>query len=48
VPADNKRYARWQVAKLINDALAELDLEFPRPDLEVRKRAKQRLLAQRD
>jgi PPK2 family polyphosphate:nucleotide phosphotransferase len=48
VPADDKHYARWQVAKLINDALAQLDLEFPRPDLRVRKQAKQRLLAQRD
>lgn len=48
VPADHKHYLRWQVAKLINDAFAELDLEFPRPDLQVRKRAKQRLLAQRD
>jgi hypothetical protein len=33
---------------LINEALAQLDLEFPRPDLQVRRRAKQRLLAQRD
>ncbi len=48
VPADDKHYMRWQVAKLINEALERLDLEFPRPDLAVRKRAKQRLLAQRD
>jgi len=48
VPADNKHYLRWQVAKLINTGLAQLDLEFPRPDLQVRKQAKQRLLAQRD
>jgi len=48
VPADDKHYARWQIAKLINDALAQLDLEFPRPDLRVRKQAKQRLLAQRE
>lgn len=48
VPADDKHYLRWQVAKLINDGFARLDLEFPRPDLQVRKQAKQRLLAQRD
>jgi PPK2 family polyphosphate:nucleotide phosphotransferase len=48
IPADDKPFARWQVAKLVNDALAQLDLEFPRPDLQVRKQAKQRLLAQRD
>jgi len=48
VPADDKPYARWQVAKLINDAFAQLKLEFPRPDLRVRKQAKQRLLAQKD
>jgi PPK2 family polyphosphate:nucleotide phosphotransferase len=48
VPADDKHYLRWQVAKLINDGFAQLDLEFPRPDLQVRKQAKQRLLAQRD
>jgi PPK2 family polyphosphate:nucleotide phosphotransferase len=48
VPADDKQYLRWQVAALINEALAQLDLEFPRPDLQVRRRAKQRLLAQRD
>lgn len=48
VPADDKQYLRWQVAKLINDAFEQLDFEFPRPDLQVRKRAKQRLLAQRD
>ena len=48
IPADDKPYARWQVAKLINDAFAQLKLEFPRPDLRVRKQAKQRLLAQKD
>jgi PPK2 family polyphosphate:nucleotide phosphotransferase len=48
VPADNKHYLRWQVAKLINEGFAQLDLEFPRPDLQVRKQAKQRLLAQRE
>jgi polyphosphate kinase 2 (PPK2 family) len=48
IPADDKHYARWQVATLINDALGQLSLEFPRPDLRVRKQAKQRLLAQKD
>lgn len=32
IPADNKHYVRWQVAKLVNDALAQLGLDFPRPD----------------
>ena len=31
IPADNKHYARWQVAKLVNEALAQLGLDFPRP-----------------
>jgi PPK2 family polyphosphate:nucleotide phosphotransferase len=51
VPADDKHYMRWQVAKLVNEAFDELDLEEPRakqeqqPELE---KAKKRLLAQRD
>jgi PPK2 family polyphosphate:nucleotide phosphotransferase len=32
VPADNKHYLRWQVAKLLNDALDALGMDFPRPD----------------
>ena len=51
VPADDKLYQRWQVAKLVNDALAQLDLDFPRPDKEARaalRKAKERLLAERD
>jgi PPK2 family polyphosphate:nucleotide phosphotransferase len=32
VPADNKHYLRWQVAKLVNEALDELGVDFPRPD----------------
>ena len=48
VPADDKHYLRWQVARLINESFAQLDLEFPRPDLQVRKQAKRRLLAQRE
>jgi PPK2 family polyphosphate:nucleotide phosphotransferase len=50
VPADDKHYMRWQVAKLINDALGSLDLEFPRPGKEARaalEKAKKRLLAER-
>jgi PPK2 family polyphosphate:nucleotide phosphotransferase len=51
VPADNKHYARWQVAKLINDALDALDVRFPRADKELLaalEKAKARLLAERD
>jgi PPK2 family polyphosphate:nucleotide phosphotransferase len=36
VPADDKHYLRWQVAKLVNQALAGLDLEFPRADNDAR------------
>jgi PPK2 family polyphosphate:nucleotide phosphotransferase len=32
IPADNKHYVRWQVAKLVNEALDQLGLDFPRPD----------------
>ncbi|MEO8464239.1 MAG: PPK2 family polyphosphate kinase [Gammaproteobacteria bacterium] len=31
IPADNKHYARWQVAKLVNEALTQLGVDFPRP-----------------
>jgi PPK2 family polyphosphate:nucleotide phosphotransferase len=51
VPADDKHYLRWQVAKLVNEAFAQLSVDFPRPDKEARaalKQAKERLLAQRD
>jgi PPK2 family polyphosphate:nucleotide phosphotransferase len=51
VPADDKHYLRWQVAKLVNDAFAQLDLESPEVGKETRaalKEAKQRLLAERD
>ncbi len=50
VPADDKHYQRWQVAKLVNDALAQLDVDFPRPDKETRAalgKAKKRLLAEK-
>jgi PPK2 family polyphosphate:nucleotide phosphotransferase len=49
LPADNKPHLRWQVAKLVNEALAELHLDFPRPDKKQRealKAAKERLSAE--
>ena len=51
IPADDKHYQRWSVAKLITSALDGLDLDFPRPDektLAALTRAKARLLAQSD
>jgi PPK2 family polyphosphate:nucleotide phosphotransferase len=30
IPADNKHFMRWQVARLINDALGTLDAGFPK------------------
>lgn len=51
IPADNKHYARWQVAKIVNSAIAELDCGFPRVDdagRAVLKKAKARLLAEKD
>jgi PPK2 family polyphosphate:nucleotide phosphotransferase len=33
VPADNKHYLRLQVAKIVNEALASLGLDFPRADV---------------
>jgi PPK2 family polyphosphate:nucleotide phosphotransferase len=51
VPADDKHYLRWQVARLVNDALGQLDLKFPKLDKEARaamKEARQRLLAEGD
>jgi len=51
VPSDDKHYQRWQVAKLINSALEDLELDFPRPDKEARAaltKAKALLLAQND
>jgi PPK2 family polyphosphate:nucleotide phosphotransferase len=51
VPADDKQYLRWQVAKLVNEALDELGLEAPRAKQEQQaelEKAKKRLLAQRD
>jgi PPK2 family polyphosphate:nucleotide phosphotransferase len=51
VPADDKHYLRWQVAKLVNSALEALGLDFPRPDEKARAalaKAKARLLAEKD
>ena len=51
VPADDKHYQRWQVAKLITAAIEDLGIDFPRPDKEARAalaKAKARLLAQGD
>ena len=31
IPADDKHFMRWQVAKLVNDAFEQLDLDFPEP-----------------
>ena len=49
IPGDNKPFARWQVAKLINDTFERLDLEFPKPtaaSLVDIKKARQRLLSE--
>ena len=51
IPADDKRYLRWQVAKLVNDAFERLDLGEPRASEATRAelaKAKEKLLAQRD
>ncbi len=51
VPADNRHYARWQVAKIVNEAFESLGLDFPRPDAAAKAAlaaAKVRLLAERD
>jgi PPK2 family polyphosphate:nucleotide phosphotransferase len=31
IPADDKHFARWQIAKLVNDAFDDLELAFPEP-----------------
>jgi PPK2 family polyphosphate:nucleotide phosphotransferase len=49
VPADDKHYQRWQIAKIITSELDDLGLDFPRPDEKARAaltKAKARLLAQ--
>jgi PPK2 family polyphosphate:nucleotide phosphotransferase len=50
IPADDKHYVRWQVAKLVNQALRQLGVDFPRAGKERRialEKAKARLLAER-
>ncbi len=32
IPADDKPYARWQVAKIVTEALEQLGVDFPKPD----------------
>jgi PPK2 family polyphosphate:nucleotide phosphotransferase len=51
VPADDKHYLRWQVARLVNDAFAALDVDFPKLDKEAKaglKAARGRLEAETD
>ena len=51
VPADSKHYQRCQVAQIINAALEELGLDFPRPDEKARAalaKARARLLAEKN
>lgn len=51
VPADDKHYARWQVAKIVSDTLEQLDVDFRPVDKKTRallKKAKARLLAEKD
>ncbi|GAA4735195.1 polyphosphate--nucleotide phosphotransferase [Amnibacterium soli] len=35
VPADHKTYRNWAVAELLRETLAELDPQYPQPDLDV-------------
>jgi PPK2 family polyphosphate:nucleotide phosphotransferase len=49
IPADDKHFMRWQVARLVNDAFAQLDLDFPQPTkagIVELERARARLLAE--
>lgn len=51
VPADNKHYLRFTVAKIVNEAFESLGLDFPRADAPAKAAlaaAKARLLAERD
>jgi PPK2 family polyphosphate:nucleotide phosphotransferase len=50
VPADNKHYARWRVATIVNEALEQLGVDFRPVDEQTRaelKKAKARLLAEK-
>ncbi len=31
IPADNKHYARWQIAKIVNETLEQLHVPIPGP-----------------
>jgi PPK2 family polyphosphate:nucleotide phosphotransferase len=42
VPADSKKYRNWVVGELLRETLEQLDLQYPRPNLEV-ERLKARL-----
>jgi PPK2 family polyphosphate:nucleotide phosphotransferase len=49
IPADDKPYAHWQIAKLINSAFEQLDISFPKASAETLaelEKAKARLLAE--
>jgi PPK2 family polyphosphate:nucleotide phosphotransferase len=49
IPADSKHYARWQIAKIVNDAIDGLGVDFPRPNAAAKaalEAAKKRLLAE--
>lgn len=35
VPSDSKKYRNWAVGELLRETLAELDPQYPRPDLDV-------------
>jgi polyphosphate kinase 2 (PPK2 family) len=51
IPADNKHYARWQVARIVNETLEQLDVDFRHVDKDTRellRKARERLLAEKD
>jgi PPK2 family polyphosphate:nucleotide phosphotransferase len=35
IPADNKWYRNWAIAKILEETLREMDLEYPQPDLDL-------------
>ena len=40
VPADRKWYRNWAVGRLLEETFAELDPQYPRPDLDVKRLTK--------
>jgi PPK2 family polyphosphate:nucleotide phosphotransferase len=51
IPADDKHYSRWQVARLVNAAFEQLGVDFPEPtpaEREALEQSRARLLAERD